>query len=319
MTTGIENTGEVPGLASVASTKMAPASMIARPGARCSAPRNSAPGSSTAAHAASASGPMSSGWIIERWSTLRAPAASATGTERMQESCSTWVRRASPEAAASSPISSRCASPKRDRLDEDVQGGDAAGGHHLGHHLLHHRHPRVRGVALRDGVGQQRGRGRRLGDVDLQLAGQHERAHLPLARQPVARLALERGGAGGEHLLGQPRRLVEHLVVGGLAQRAGRGLDPAPAARDLLVGHAGQLLLVLAPAPAGERQMGVAVHEARAAPRTPRRRSSPRRSDRAPSAVIRPSRAATSPGSSVWAASSSPRRCCMWSRGGRRT
>ena len=111
MTTGIENTGEVPGLASVASTKIAPASMIARPGARCSAPRNSAPGSSTAAQRACASGPMSSGWIIDRWSTLRAPAASATGTERRQDSCSTWVRSASPDAAASSPISSRCSRP----------------------------------------------------------------------------------------------------------------------------------------------------------------------------------------------------------------
>ncbi len=47
-----------------------------------SAPRNSAPGSSTAAHSAAASGATSSGCRQARWSTERAPAASATGTER---------------------------------------------------------------------------------------------------------------------------------------------------------------------------------------------------------------------------------------------
>ena len=235
--------------------------MIARAGARCSAPRNSAPGSSTAAHRASASGADVVG--VDHREVIDAARA---GRQRHRyrahagELLDVGAQR-QPRCRRQLSHQLQVRQPEGDRLDEDVQRGDAAGGHHLGHHLLHHRHPGVRGVALGDGVGQQRRRGRRLRDGDLQLAGEQERAHLPVARQPVAGLAFERRRAGGEHLLGQPRCLVEHLVVGGLAQGARRGLDPASAARDLLVGDAGELLLVLAPAPAGERQMGVAVDE----------------------------------------------------------
>ncbi len=44
---------------------------------------------------------------MERWSTDRAPAASATGTERWEANCSTWQRSATPAEAASAPIRSR--------------------------------------------------------------------------------------------------------------------------------------------------------------------------------------------------------------------
>ena len=111
MITGSEAIGDVPGLKSVASTQIAPASASARAGGVASAFISSAPGSSTAAVSEAASGPTSSGWMTERWSTERAPRRSATGTERMVESCSTCARSGRPRSVAIAPMRSSCSSP----------------------------------------------------------------------------------------------------------------------------------------------------------------------------------------------------------------
>ena len=101
---GIETIGEVPGFRSVASTQTAPLSASSRAGARCSAPMNSAPGSNTAAQSEAASPGMWSIGMQERWSTERAPAAIATGTEPCELSCSTCARSVIPRSCARSPI-----------------------------------------------------------------------------------------------------------------------------------------------------------------------------------------------------------------------
>src|ERR1044072_4549360 len=81
--------------------------------------------------------------------------------------------------------------------------------------------------------------------------------------EAVSGLALDGGGPVRQHLGAHAARLREHRPVVGLGERARRARDPAPAAADLLVRDAGDLLLVLLRAPAGERQVSVAVDEAR--------------------------------------------------------
>ncbi len=151
--------------------------------------------------------------------------------------------------------------PERDRLDEDVERARVLD--RLGQHLLHLVHPGCGRVAVGHGVREQRRPRRDLRDDLVELGRELERAQLAGGREPVAGLAFERGRAGAEHLAGEPLRLREHGFVSGLAQGSRGGSDAAAGARDLLVRHARDLLLVLLGAPARERQMGVAVDEAR--------------------------------------------------------
>ena len=159
MITGIDAIGDVPGLKSVASTQIAPASTSARAGGRSSAFISSAPGSSTAADSDAASGAMSSGCMRERWSTERASQSSATGTERIVESCSTCARSGRPVTRAIAPMRARCVVPERDRLDEDVERVDVA----LARQRLGLVHPGFGGVARRHGMGEQARQPHRLG------------------------------------------------------------------------------------------------------------------------------------------------------------
>ncbi len=148
---------------------------------------------------------------------------------------------------------------ERDRLDEDVERVDVA----LARQRLGLVHPGVGGRPRRDGVGEQARHAHRLDDARRQLAPEPRRARLAGVREPVARLALERGRAVREQLGRERRRLREHVLVGRLGERPRRARDAAAGARDLLVGDAGHLALVLLRAPAGERQVRVAVDEAR--------------------------------------------------------
>ncbi len=134
-----------------------------------------------------------------------------------------------------------------------------------------------------------------------ELAAEPSGAQLALARQPVARLALERRRAVPQHLAGERLAPGEHGVVGRLGERARRRRDAAAGARDLLVRHARHLPLVLLRAPAGERQVRVAVDEAgddRAAGRVdlhaPRRRGVEAR-DQPPPSSTRRARASARP------------------------
>src|SRR5262249_9647445 len=102
-------------------------------------------------------------------------------------------------------------------------------------------------------------------DVDRQLAAELARdaQHLAfgLELEPVARLHFNGGDAFGKEArearacAGEERRLAR------LARRGHRGDDAAALPGDVAVGDALQPLLELAPALAGEDQMGVAVDE----------------------------------------------------------
>jgi hypothetical protein len=175
MMTGSEETGDVPGFRSVASTQMAPASARSRAGATRSAPRNSAPGSRTAAHSAAARGATSSGCRHARWSTERAPAARATGTERLALNCSTWARSGTPSRAAIAPEPREVLVGEGDRLDVDVERVDVA----RRGERIDLVHPSVGVIALRDGVGEQPGDA-----VGAELAAQAGGARLALHREP---------------------------------------------------------------------------------------------------------------------------------------
>ena len=150
-----------------------------------------------------------------------------------------------------------------DRLDEDVERGGAGLRRPRGTIACHLVHPRVGRVAVGNGMCEQGGPGRLLVDRPAELGGQLERAQLALARESIAGFALERRRARHEHLSGQLACLLEHRFVRGLAEGPGRGGDPAAGPGDLLVRDARDLLLVLLRAPARERQVGVAVDEAR--------------------------------------------------------
>ena len=81
--------------------------------------------------------------------------------------------------------------PEGDGLDEDVERVDVA----LARERLRLVHPRVGGEARRHGVGEQAGDRHRLHDARGELAPEPRGARLALAREPVARLALEHGRA----------------------------------------------------------------------------------------------------------------------------
>ena len=189
MITGIEAIGDVPGLKSVASTQIAPASASARAGGRCSPPISSAPGSSTAAHSEAASGATSSGCMRERWSTERAPQSSATGTERMRGEL-LHVRAQRPAGRPRHRAHARqVLVAERDRLDEDVERVDVA----RAGERLRLVHPGVGRRARRHRVREQPREAHRLPHAAGQRAPEPRRARLALAREPVAGLALERG------------------------------------------------------------------------------------------------------------------------------
>ena len=238
---------------------MAPAPASSRAGAVCSAFISSAPGSSTAAVSEAPSGATSSGWISERWSTERAPHSSATGTERCVESCSTCARSGASCGARDRAHPRQVLVREGDGLDEDVERVDVA----LARQRLGLVHPCVRGRAGRHRVGEQAGQAHRLHDPACQLAPEPGGARLARAGEPVARLALERRRAVPQQLARQRLGLREHVLVGRLGQRPRRAGDAAAGARDLLVGDAGDLALVLLGAPAREREVRVAVDEAR--------------------------------------------------------
>ena len=88
-------------------------------------------------------------------------------------------------------------------------------------------------------------------------------AELSLDRQPVAGLQLRRRRAVGRHLRGERLREREHLVVLGLGQHPSRPIDPTFLPVEVPVRHAGEACLELVGAPADERQVHVAVDEAR--------------------------------------------------------
>ena len=235
MITGIEATGEVPGLRSVASTQIAPASASSRAGARVLGVHQlGARQQHRGASRSAASGATSSGWISERWSTERAPHSSATGTERCVESCSTCARSGAAGVARDRAHPRQVLVGERDRLDEDVERVDVA----LARQRLGLVHPRVRRRAGRDRVREQPGQAHRLHDARRQLAPQPRGARLAVAREPVAGLALERGRAVREQLARERGGLGEHLLVRGLGERPRGAGDPAARARDLLVRHA---------------------------------------------------------------------------------
>ena len=233
---------------------------------------NSAPGSSTAAHVASGERADVVGVdrreVVDasgrRASARPAPSASSRTARRGRGGGRRCGGRELPH-----PV--EVVETERDRLDEDVERA----------HVLE----RLRAASPRPRPSRlwscsRRGRRARAAPVRVvscetmssSSVASCERAQLAGGREAVAGLALERGRPRAQHLAGELLRLGEHGLVGRLSQGPRGGPDAAAGARDLLVGDARDLLLVLAGAPAGERQVGVAVDEARGAARSRWRR-----------------------------------------------
>ena len=222
---------------------------------------------------ASASGPTSSACTCERWSTERAPARSATGTDRIVRAARRAAQRqAGGRRERAHPL--EVVQPEGDRLDEDVERGHGPERQHLRHHRLDTRHPRV---------GVVPGRGSHAPAAPSTASSARPARRAParasasaarLAREAVARLALERRRARREHL-GRQRRRLRRAPARRLSPpgRAPTTAIPPPERAISSYGIAGQLLLVLAGPPARERQMRVAVDE-------PRHHRAPRRVDR---------------------------------------
>ena len=249
---------------------------------------------------------MSSGWIVERWSTERALCFSATGTERIVVNCSTWARRRTPFALASSPMRSRSSSPNAidsTKMSSALACSSASGS--ISSHLVHPGRGRV---AVGYGVGEQRGPGRYLGDDLAQLGRELEGAQLAGGRQPVAGLALERGRPGAQHLAGELLGLREHGFVRGLPQSPCGRPDAAAGARDLLVRHARDLLLVLRRRASPRTAGGCGSRRGRGAARTRSRRCGCSASVVGSSAAIRPCSIVMPPGSSAISPARSLRR-----------
>ena len=241
---------------------------------RAAAPRRSRTG---------ASGPTSSGWqareVVDRARAApRArPAPSAFVVELLD------VARGGPARAraASSPIRAQVLVRERDRSRRRCPARSRRRPRSTSRqHRLDLVHPAVRVVARRARRARAaRSRSSSARPVAAASPASRSARSSPSARQPVAALALERRRAVREHLARRaPRACASTSSSVGLAQRARRGADPAAGARDLLVGHARDLQLVLALAPAGERQVRVAVDEARGS------RAQPLRVDLRPSA-----------------------------------
>ena len=95
------------------------------------------------------------------------------------------------------------------------------------------------------------------GDLGRDLRRQRDRARLVGHGQPVAGLALQRGGALGEHLPGQPGQVRAQLLVRGGPGGRDRAADPAG-----LVGRPGHPRGELRAALPGEDQVRVGVDEA---------------------------------------------------------
>ena len=182
-TTGIENTGAVPGLPSVASTTIAPASSSARAGARCSAPRNSAAGSSTAAHGAAASGSDVLGVdrreVVDRARARGQRHRHRPHGRRTARRGSAAPGRRRPPARPSAP-GARCRTRSTRRR---CRAPTPSRRQHLGHHRLDLAHPPVGRPAVGHRVGEQRRRERRLDDLRHRARGQGAaRASRPRAR-----------------------------------------------------------------------------------------------------------------------------------------
>ena len=177
----------------------------------------------------------------------------------MVESCSTCARSGRPRSRRDRAHAGEVLEPERDRLDEDVERVDVA----LARERLRLVHPAVRGEARRHGVREQPGEPHRLrrrapparGRAARPAPRRRARARSPSCpRTPSCRAASSSAR--------EPLRLREHVVVGRRRERPRRRRDAAAEPRDLLVRHAGDLALVLLGAPAGERQVRVAVDEA---------------------------------------------------------
>ena len=297
--TGIEATGEVPGLRSVASTQIAPASASARAGAVCSPPSSSAPGRSTAAQSAAASGATSSGCrqreVVDR-ARARTPARPAPSGAR--RTARRGRAAAGPCRARSRPCGPGASLVKATRLDEDVERVDVA---------RCARAPRPRPSRRpRSCRAARRGRTARSCVIGCGTRAASARPRRAARASPRARARSPscprtpscRGGASPRRA---PRPGASTVLVARLGERARRRRDAAARAGDLLVRDAGHLALVLLRAPAREGQVGVAVDEAgehgaaasrrpaRRRPDRPRRRRSARRraSRRRPRAELR--------------------------------
>jgi hypothetical protein len=152
--------------------------------------------------------------------------------------------------------------PERDVLNVDVHGITEPFPSRGGDELVTRRpDPRPCGHGLRDRVTRQERHGRRLRSLLRQPSREASLAELGLDREPVSGLELQRGGAVRRHLLQDREAELHDLVVRRLREHPGAATDPALAVL-VAVGRAGEAGLELVVSPAGERQMGVGIHEA---------------------------------------------------------
>ena len=158
---GSDTTGDVPGLRRSRARRSRPRRPARAPGGTCSSPRNSAPGSSTAAQSRPRpAARRRPGAGATRWSTERAPHASATGTERFVLNCSTCARRSSAVLARPARPSGAGARSRRRSTRRRCRAREAPSPRRRGQHRLDLVHPAVGVVAVGDRVREQRGRAR---------------------------------------------------------------------------------------------------------------------------------------------------------------
>ena len=207
----------------------------------------------------------------ERWSTERAPAlerdrhrAHASRTARRARAAAAGVARdrAHPRAGARSrrrPTRRRCRARRRRTRARSASTSSIHASAVVAPAARRGRAAPVSriGWATRAASSRPEPRGARL--------ARRATARSPSCpRTPSCRARASRAPA--------PRACASTCSSVASASDARRARDPAAGARDLLVGHAGDLELVLLRAPARERQVRVAVDEARAARRSPTRR-----------------------------------------------
>ena len=217
---------------------------------------------------------MSSGWMSTRWST-RAGVVLERDRHRAhrRELLDVGAQVEAVGGSRARPSGRRCVEAERDRLDEDVERARVL--ERLREHLLDLVHPAVRGRKP-SGTAWASSAVRVVVCATVrELGGELERAQLAARREAVAGLALERRRARARASRRRARcACARTVLVGGLAQRPGGGRDAAAGrARSPRTGTPVTFCSYSSRAPAGERQVGVAVDEARGAARSRSRRS----------------------------------------------